>query len=345
MLAENVYKLNENTVFDDIQSYFNNLDMYKRDGEKHSKTRVSYEMSIRQFFKETRDKDIEHLTVEDLKFKKNEVQDYRNHLKAKFEYSNSTINQKITAIKCLFEELKSVEYDVNPSIFKLRRLKEQVQSYGHLSQTEAERFAEAVFHTETHKKEIKHLLILFAIRSSFRIDEILNLEWDDFEYFNGVYKVKTTGKGTKENCTSISAKLYDRIAKLKDTNKPDNPKIFQVSKDSINDMMNRLRDFLNIDPKRRITFHSFRKVAIDWTFETEGVEAAIKHSNHSNYDTLVNHYIDKKRDFTQTPGVKMDEEINWSFMDQMNLDEFKEFFKQSNQYKLYVELKKFNESR
>jgi integrase len=340
--AKNVVKFSDDIVYDDIQSYFNELDIHKREGEKHSKTRVSYEGSIRQFFKETRGKDIEHLTVVDLKYKKNDITNYRKHLQDKFGYSNSTINQKITAIKCLFEELKSVEYDVNTSIFKIKRLKSIPNSYGSLSQTEAERFAQTALETEVKFPKMKYLLIMFAIRTSFRLDEILNVTWDDFEFHNGVYKVKTIGKGTKENTNAIHPKLYDQILELKETNSDKNNKVFQISEVSINHMMSRLRKKLNISEERNIVFHSFRGVAIDFELETTGdIKKAAQQGNHSNITTTYNSYINKTKDYTQLPGVKMDEEIDWSFMDQMSLEEFKEFFKQSNQYKLYIDLKKF----
>jgi integrase len=348
--AEKVVNINDYSVYNDINAYLGELDLNKKPGEKHSSTRLSYEATIRQFFKiMTKDKkEIEHLILSDLVFSKGEIKQYRNYLKENLGYSNSTINQKMTAIKSLFEELKSIDYDVNPSVFKLKRLKSPVNSYGDLSHTEADRFAEVAL-SETKLGFLKHCLILFASRTSFRLDEILNIKWQDFDCENGVYIVKTKiAKGQQERSTSISEKLYRKLEVLREENKKlkifkSSDIVFPISEPSINHMMKRLRVKLNIEDERRIVFHSFRGVAIDWAYENEGVEAAIRHSGHSNYDTMIKHYVKNKKDFTQTPGIKMDEEVDWSFMDQMRLDEFKEFFKQSNQYKLYIELKRFKE--
>ncbi|MED1863323.1 tyrosine-type recombinase/integrase [Fictibacillus nanhaiensis] len=348
MSAEKVVRLTNEKLFDDINSFFVELDMNKKEGEKHSSTRVSYESTIRQFFKimTPAKKDLEHLTEADLNFSKADIKHYRSHMKENLGYSNSTINKKMTTMKSLYEELRSIDYDVNPSIFKLKRLKTVINSYGELSHTEADRFAEAAL-SEAKLGYLKHCMILFATRTSFRLNEILNIKWSDFELENGVYKVKTVlAKGNKERTTSISEKLYNKILILKEENEKfeqtkQSEYVFPISEKSINRMMTRLKNVLNVSPERNVVFHSFRAVAIDFAFETEGVEAAIKHSGHSNYDVLIKHYIKNKKDYTQTPGVKMDEEMDWSFMDQMSVEDFKEFFKQSNQYKLYTDLKNF----
>lgn len=324
LAANNVIHINENSVFSDIMVHLDDKEVYSKN------TRLAYEESIRQFFKIMRGKEIEHVILNDLIFKRNDIINYRNKLIKDFGYANGTINTKIIAIKGLFENLKANDYDVNPSIFKIKRLKDNPNSYGNLSQTEAERMAHAVFKTEKRKAQIKHLAIMFAIRTSFRLDEILNVKWSDFEYFNGVYKVFTIGKGEKKNTTAISNKMYNQILELKE-NDHENDKVFKVSSDAITDMMKRLRIELNIPEERNVVFHSFRKVAIDYEFETTGdIKKASLHAGHSSIDTTFKHYLEKNRDYTQTPGVKMDEELSLDFMEEMNVEDFKEFFQHSS---------------
>jgi integrase len=344
MLAQNVIKMNDNTMYEEIEAYLNELEI-------HSKgTRRSYETDIRQFVNVICKRDIEHVTLGELqKVKKKDIINYRKYLIDNFELANSTINNKITAPKSLFVYL-SGEYDVNPAIFNIKNLKVHHSSYGNLSQTEAERFAEVAFLSEREKPLTKKLLILTAIRTSFRLNELLNIKWDDFEYSKGVYKVTTyCAKGGKINTTAISESLYNEIYKLKEENKltkwSGNPEIvFQISEDAINNMMKRLREFLNIDPKRNVVFHSFRAVAIDYVLEsTNGdITKAAIHANHSNPMTTYKHYVNKTKDYTQTPGVTMDQEMDMSFLDNVTIDALKEFILLGNN-KLKMDFKTFIE--
>jgi integrase len=347
MLAQNkVVKLNEDTMFEEIDAYLNELEI-------HSKgTRKAYETDIRQFFKIVKDKDIEHLTIDDLKgIKKKDIINYRKYLMDNFELANSTINNKITSPKSLFVYL-SAEYDVNPAVFNIKNLKVHHESYGSLSQTEAERFAEVAFQTEKKKPFLKKCLIMFAIRTSFRLNEILNVRWKDFEYSNGVYKVTTyCGKGGKINTTSITESFYNELVKLKEENmldkwNTDYELVFPISENAINSMMTRVKTYLEIDPSRRIVFHSFRGIAIDFILDTTNgdITKAAIHANHSNPMTTFKHYTNKTKDWSQTPGVMMDQELDMSFLDSVTLDEFKEFLAQGN-HKLKMDLKNFVETK
>lgn len=339
MLAnnQNVVELNNNNVYKDIMTYLQSLE---------KRTRISYETDIKQFFKYiTKGKEIEHLTEEDLKLKRNHILSFRNYLK-ELGLSNGTINHKITSIKGLFEEFQANEYDVNAYIFKIKRLKYNPESYEEISLEFAESMSQAVFITEKTKALTKHLLIKFATRTSFRIDEILRVKWSDFTEYKGVYKIDTIAKGQKEHTTAISSKLYHELLELKDENQKykwnrSQDIVFQLSSDAVNDMMKRLRKHFNIED-RKIVFHSFRSVGINLEFETTNdIKKVIEHSGHSNMDTAYKHYLSKKRDFTNTPGVKIDEELNWSFLNNLTTEDFKEFFIKNN-YKFYNDIRNFH---
>lgn len=343
---EKVSELKDYGVYEDIIAFFEEFDQKvnnKRNNKDNvmekSSTRISYEKNIREFFKIVLDKDVEHLTEDDLKLKKRDIINYRTQLINKGN-ANGTVNQKMSSVKSLFTSLNA-EHDVNIAIFNIKRLDDNPNSYGNLSQTEAERFAETAHSTEREKPFLKKMLILFAIRTSFRIDEILNVKWNDFEYVDGVYKITVVGKRSKINTNSISAKLYNEIAKLKELNKDDSELVFQISENAVNEMMKRLREKLEIKEERNIVFHSFRKVAIDWELEMTGdIKKAAQQGNHTNIDTTYRHYINKNRDYTQTPGVRMEEDIDLSFLDQLSIEDFKEFIKQGN-FKLQLDIQNF----
>lgn len=335
---EKVIQLNK-YLFEDIEAFFNELEV----GSKG--TRKMYEKDIRQFFRVYKDKELEHLTEEDLEIKKKDMIAYRKYLQDNFRLANNTINNKITAVKSLYQFL-SDEYEVNMTAFNFKSLKVQDNPYGDLSQTEAERFADTAYLTEREKPFLKKMLILLAIRTSFRLSELLKLKWCDFQECDGFVKVSTIGKGQKKNTKSISTKLYREIYKLKELNSKNKWKdkeiVFQISENAVNDMMDRLRVKLGIPEERRITFHSFKGVAIDLAFETEGIKAAVQQGNHSNINTTYKHYINKNIDFSNSIGVRMDQEFSLDFIDNLTLEDFREFFKKS-ELRTQKELKNYYE--
>lgn len=324
--AEKVTHIHKNNmVYEDICIFLKELEDYS--GSKN--TRLAYETDIREFFRVMRNKpekfEINYLTEDELIFKRNDILKYRQSLIAKGDLANSTINRKITALKSLYENLAANDYKINTKIFNVKNLKNKINSYGNLAQTEAERFAEMAFLTERQLREEKKLVILFAIRTSFRIEEILSVTWEDVSFKDGVYVINSIGKGQKERNVAISSKLYNDLLILRNE---ESDRIFNLSKNAINGMMKRLRKKMNIDPKRNVTFHSFRKVAIDWEIEDTGdYKKAIMQSGHSSMDVLHKYYVNKNIDYSQLAGVRMDEEVDLSFVDKLTLDDFREFIK------------------
>lgn len=339
--AEKVVKLNANQVYDDVCIFLKELESSSRS----ENTRKAYETDIREFFHVVRGKPKGfelNLTEEDLIFKRNDILEYRQHLIEKGDITNSTINRKITALKSLYENLAANDYKVNTKIFNIKSLKGKINSYGNLSQTEAERFAEMAFIIERQSKEEKRLVILFAIRTSLRKEEILNVKWEDISYKDGVYVVNSIGKGQKERNVAISSKLYNELLVLRNE---ESEYIFNISTDSIDDMMKRLKKKMNIDPKRNIVFHSFRKVAIDWEIENTGdYKKAIMQSGHGSMDVMHKHYVDKNIDYSQLAGVRMDEEIDLSFVDKLTIEDFREFIMNGDQ-RLQRELKNYHKEK
>jgi integrase len=351
---EKVSELKNYEVYEDIMAFLDEFDQKSNDKRQNrnsngkSNTRVSYEKNIYEFFKLVLNKEIEYLTDDDLQsIKKRDVIAYRKVLQENGN-SNSTVNQKMASVKSCFKFLNG-EHGINPAIFELKRLDENTKHYGILNQTEAELFAEAALE-EREKPFLKKMLILTAIRTSFRIDELLNLKWGSFEEVDGVYKVSVIGKRGKLVTNAISAKLYNQLLELKEINKEtvwngDPELVFQIRELAITKMMDRLRKKLGIDENRNVVFHSFRKVAINWELDATGdVRKAAQQGNHSNIETTYKNYIDHTRDYTQSAGVRMDEELDLVFLDNLSLDDFKEFIQQGD-YKLQFEIQKFAKNK
>jgi integrase len=352
---EKVTELKSYEVFQDIESFFDEFDQKNNDKRQNrvsknvkSSTRISYEKNIKEFFNIVLNKEIEYLTEDDLKIiKKRDVIAYRKTLQENGN-SNSTVNQKMASIKSCMKFLNG-EYEINPAVFELKRLDEVTQHYGVMNQTEAEQFAEVAL-SEREKPFLKRMLILVAVRTSFRIDELLNLRWNNFEEVDGVWKVSVLGKRGKLVSNAISAKLYNELLKLKEINKQtkwdsDDEIIFQISEKAVNKMMDRLREKLEVDPSRNLVFHSFRKVAINWEMNTSGdVRKAAQQGNHSSIETTYRNYLDSSRDWTMTAGVRMDEELDLSFLDKLTVEDFREFILQGN-YKLQSDLQNFAKNK
>lgn len=338
-----VVHINQNSLYEDILAFLNE--------QRSEHTKESYLADIKQFSAlcPVINKDIQFLTIEDLQgIKKRDLINYRQYLKDRYDLSHKTLNRKITSIKMLFYFL-STDHELNLDIFNFKRLPEEDNSYGDLSQTEAERMAEVAFQTEREKPLLKKMLILFAIRTSFRLSEILSVKWSDFEEFEYGYKVTVVGKGNKKNTNAITKKLYNQLLELKEVNKQtkwtsDPNIVFQISKRAIQSMMDRLRIKCGIDPERNIVFHSFRGVAIDWELEQTGdIRLAAQQGNHNNINTTYKHYVKKTKDYSKLPGIRMEEEIDLSFMDDLSIDDFKEFIKNGD-YKLKMSFKRYYEN-
>lgn len=343
MLTKNIIKLDQNSLYEDILAFINE--------QRSDNTKSSYLKNIREFVNICIGKELKFISIEDLqKVKKRDLINYRQYLKDNFGFTNKTLNHKITTIKMLYQFL-STDYDLKVDIFNFKRLPEEHTSYGELSQTEAERFAEVAYMTEREKPYLKKMLILFAIRTSFRLNEILNVRWSDFEEFEHGVKVTTkVGKGNKVNTNAISKTLYDQILKLKEINKQykwdgDPEIVFQISRKSVQEMMDRLRKRMDIPKERNIVFHSFRGVAIDWALETTGdIRLAAQQGNHANINTTYKHYIKQTKDYSKLPGIQMDEGIDLSFLNELSLEDFKEFIKKSD-YRIQLAIKNFYEDR
>jgi len=139
----------------------------------------------------------------------------------------------------------------------------------------------------------KSLLIRLAYSTAFRKESLLNLEWSDITNRDGVWFVKTLGKGKKWDYKKISNDLYDELMKHKSNT--DSDKIFTITLKTVNRMMNFIRD--NIDfGSRKITFHSLKKSSIKEValLTNYDLKAMQKQGCHSNIMTTLNDYMSEK---------------------------------------------------
>ncbi len=320
--SKNVVRLGQagqSSVYNKICTYLNDF--------KSANTRKSYEKNYKQFFKYMHNKELHELQESDLRFKLDEVMEYRNFLKGL--YQNSSINHKIASLKALMDYLRSIELDVWPEAFALKRLDEfDSQTYGVLEWHEVEEMIERV---KTHRNGlVKSLLIELAVKTSLRLKALLELKWSNFERVNGVYRIVIVDKG-KLNESSVEAEFYERLLQIKqlgakDTastaNKKDTDRLFTMDVKTCDRMIQRLREEMQIAPERNIVFHSLKKTGVDYVYNiTDGdIMATAQQGNHSMY-TAMKSYIKKQRDPSKFGSLLVGKEVDLGVLSILSKEE------------------------
>lgn len=303
MNTQKVVQLYDNKLYDDIMIFLNEM------GVESEHTRKAYETDIRQFFKLIKGKELEHLTLEDVQLRKNDVEKFKQILLDN-GLARSTINRKISAIRSLLENLKANEWDVKTAFFKnIKWLKTQDDRYGVLDVHEVWEMARLAREKEREYKEVKYYFILFALDTCLRKQAILQLKWSDFEEVEDGVIVHAIDKGNKEFRQKISKEFYNDLLSIK---KEGEERVFPISVDAIDNMVCRLKKIMNIPKERNITFHSIRKAGVTFQYRITGdLTQAMKAAGHSN-PIVTMRYLDL-RDYGVTGAVsfgnKIDEEL------------------------------------
>lgn len=290
LMKDNTVSLFDTEVYDQIMRFITNR---KR---RSKNTAINYETDIRRFFKITRGKNIEHLNKEDLIHTMEEVEDYYSYLIDVQKVGFNTANRYLTSVKGCFEYLQKKGMVNDIDFLDIETVNDNVNHYGILTPDEIELALQLVL--RQGKKEtglIKHLLIKFAADTSARLNECLNLKWSNFTLRETDVQINTIGKGNKEFKPKISKELYNEILKLKGIS--DSEFVFDIHRNTVQRMMNKLRKDMNIPKERNITFHSFKKFGVSHMYKTtRDLNQARKAANHSSTKTT-ELYIDTEEDY------------------------------------------------
>lgn len=310
----NVVELHSRRVYEDIMTFI------KKFESKH--TQKHYERSIRNFFLWLPvKKNIEFLSVADLKVRNADMIRYQKYLKDhEAEYTNITINSYIAPIQSLYEFLEINEYPLNSKHVKVDSLSDDSEQTGALYLDEAEEMAKIICKDRKQGQE-KSSFIRMAYTTSFRKSSLQKLKWTDIVFNDrGYYDVYTIGKGGKKHKVPISPDLYNELLKIKERpyyKKYNDDRIFHLGKDTIQSMMNRLKEQLSIPEERNIKFHSFRNVAA--SFGT--LEEAKNHLNHSNISTTETYYRHVNEDLSNSISLRIEEKIEDGVLEQLTKEE------------------------
>lgn len=316
----NVIGLHIGSVNEDIQTFISKFDS--------KNTQTNYERSIRSFFMWFTKKPLELLQREDLHVRNADVIKYQTYLRNhEADYTNTTINNMMAAIQSLYEFLEINEYDVNSKYVKVDVLPDDSESAGDLFHHEAEAMANLV---KGHKKgQEKSALIRLAYTTSFRKSSLLNLEWTDIKRNPEAdhYLVTTVGKGGKKHTVPISAELFHELELIKEQKyyqQYSDNKIFHLSKTTIQNMMDTLKEEMNIPDERNIVFHSFRNVAASYG----SLEEVKAHLNHSDINTTNKYYRHKMKDYSQSISLRMEDKLDDDVFESLSKEELIQLIKQ-----------------
>lgn len=287
MLNEKVVQFNpknDKNVWGCISTFLDRIE------QNSMNTRKTYERAIRDFFKTMRNKELEQLVEDDLVFTKPQIETYQVNLRKQFK--GATVNNKISALKKCYRKLEDYGFNVKESWFALDRYNEHdKESYDAMTHEEIIQAINIV--SNTRKGFEKGLLIRMAYATAFRRESLLNLKWTDLINRNGVWFVKTLGKGNKWDYKKISNDLYAELMKQKEL--IGGEKIFQLTKKTVQRMMDYIRENMDFGD-RVITFHSFKKASINEValITNYDLKAMQQQGNHANVTTTLNDYMAKK---------------------------------------------------
>jgi integrase len=286
-MEQKVIQLNikdDKNVWTCISTFLNRI------AQNSENTKVSYEKAIRDFFKAMRNKELEDLVEEDLIFSKPQIETYQVNLRN--TYKSTTVNNRMSALKKCYVKLEDYGFNVKSAWFILDRYEEHdKESYDPMTHEEIIEAINLVLGTRAGRQ--KALLLRLAYATAFRKESLLSLKWSDITNREGIWFVKTLGKGNKWDYKKISNDLYDVLMEQKAESGGE--KVFTLTHKTVNKMLNFIREKIDFG-ERNITFHSLKKSSINEValITNYDLKAMQQQGNHANITTTLNDYMAKK---------------------------------------------------
>ncbi len=313
------------TVHNQIMAFLNEKELDSK------QTRTSYESDIRLFFQIMLDKQIEELVPADLVFENSHILEYKLELAR--HYAANSVNRKIASVRSLMKYLAKDYPEIRYDVFEQKRMKGETNHYGILTWDEVAQMIELV---KAHNNGMqKSLAIELAARTAFRIDALVNLKWENFEKQNDEFViVRVYDKGKSLDEKPIPMRLYEDLL----ANKTDNIRVFTLTVMTFQRAITQLVKEMGINPARHITFHSIKKMGINFALEQTGdITIAAKHGNHKNIQTTyasIRLEVPPIQKFTinykDMPGYTMGTSIEFEILYQLSWDQLIEIIKDTD---------------
>lgn len=273
----------ENKQFDEYIE-----DFFKEKQRQSKNTYVAYltniNMVCREIFGKTifemNKNDIESLELDVLKY-------YMDNLINSGKYNNTSINNKMYAIKALIRHLAAhgvIDYDIS-KLLLIKSLPVDSEETEIIPFETALEYAEYFAGNETHNGEEKKWATILGFELGNRMSEILALTRNQFVVDGDIVIVKSKGKnrgkGNKEFHEKIDISIYKELIKLN----PNSDKIFSITYRNMADAFQRANDHFG-NELLNFTPHSLKHLAVTLEYRfTNDILAAQRKGKHSSIET------------------------------------------------------------
>lgn len=244
----------------------------------------------------------------------------------------TTVNRKVVAIKEFAKHLRIHQIPVDIAFFDdIKSMKGRGESYEVLSVTEALMIAEWLRDNEKFKAEAKYYYSTLAFDTGIRAEALSKLTSKNFTELEDSVVIKGVDKGKKNFSKHISKNLYNEMRESLEAWNTDEKPLFNFSEKNRFDMMNRALKGLGWED-RNITFHSFKKAAVNGAFETTGdIRIAMKVGSHNDMTTTQRYLAEAGDDYLGAVSNGNLKEIKEAKYDEFSKEELVKALEQMSQ--------------
>lgn len=321
MTAQDLISNNHNIVNLTNNSLPNVIDVYLKKQKKNSEnTYKNYIRYFEEFFRYMFNKSITEITWDDITNdnKLNRTQVTKYQLEFSEIHANSYVNNKLSAVRKLFEYLarENENITINIKAFDIEDLNEHKDSYDPFTEEEIENLIE--FAKGEYHGDIQSLAFRTFYNTGLRREPVLSLEWNqikkvlDHDSHQMVWCIVTTIKRDKEVTVPISEDFYNELCVLKKYN---NDRVFKIDVRALYKTIDRFCEEYGIDTnERNLKIHSIRKTAGMRVYQMYGIKAAQEFLHHNHISTTGDVYLNNNCALTSKPSFLMGKEIDLSVL-------------------------------
>lgn len=275
-------------------------DFAAESGINSPRTKKAYFDDVHQFIKIVLGEN-EFIEIDDLvkAIDRKNIINYRTVLLDEKNLTASTVKRKLSSLQELIKYMYSLGLDVNLNLMQsLTKIKSVNNSYEVLSIEEANMIITWIRDNEKRNSIEKYYYCLLAFDTGIRAEAINKLTPSSFIVKDDEVTIRGVDKGKKAFVKSISKEFYDNMyLELDMQNRNVNESIFNFSEKNRFDMIKRAKQALGMD-NRNITFHSFKKGAVTYAYETtKDIQIARQVGSHSSLNTTQTYLADSQESF------------------------------------------------
>lgn len=322
----NVQSLNNNTAYNVI---YNFMEKNKKNSEN---TYDSYQRYYNEFFRFVIGKDLWSVTWDDiLRITYTDVENYQIHMLNEKGWKENTCNQKLFAVKKLWDTLNRHNNNVNLGVLNFEELNAEDNSYASLTTEEVDSLIEfAKTNTKSKAKGIIQsgvfeFLYIVGCRKEVPFDLTRDMitRCFDFQAQKEVWVIKFKDKG-KIVQKGINDDYYDRLIALSEMGKDKN-KIFNVSMKTVENTFDSFRAKYNLYEKngKKVVIHSIKKASGWSVYNTTGgdMQKTKDHMQHESMELTSKTYLDSKNNFSSQGSYLLSREVSIDMLSELSQED------------------------